>query len=85
MRQHMHETHAEHRSIFCAKSNCMQIVSDETELIVHWTDEHANSNTVFQCLKCFKMFKRREFAQNHLSKDCGKKQWKCNKEKNNSL
>lgn len=66
----MHEMHTEHRSTYCARMNCMQIVSDQNDLNAHWTNEHANST--FQCLKCFKMFKRREFAQNHLAKDHAK-------------
>lgn len=67
IRLHMDGMHPEYRSIYCGKENCMQMINTDIELNVHWTNEHAN--IIFQCLACFKLFERREFAQNHLAKD----------------
>lgn len=61
----MHETHPElQQSMFCAKLNCVQIVSDEEQLKCHWDNEH--SKFTYQCLKCFKRFENEHFIENHM-------------------
>lgn len=64
MRQHMREMHPNLQTIFCAHPNCMQIVETYDQLNAHWIDTHRKS--IFQCLKCFKMFERREFIESHM-------------------
>lgn len=65
IRFHMQEMHAQLTSMYCAKKNCMQIATDEQELKTHWNNHHATS--IFQCLKCFKLFQQREFVENHMA------------------
>lgn len=60
----MQETHPELQSMFCAKANCAQIVSNEEQLKCHWDNEH--SKFTYQCLKCFKRFENEHFIENHM-------------------
>ncbi|XP_031633057.1 zinc finger protein 808-like [Contarinia nasturtii] len=62
---HMQQCHEQSQSLHCAKKNCMQIVSNETELKRHWAAHHTKS--IFQCLECYKKFERREFVENHIA------------------
>lgn len=65
IRFHMHEMHPHLQSMYCAKANCMQIVTNEDDLRTHWSAHH--TKCVFQCLECFKIFEQKEFADNHLA------------------
>lgn len=60
----MQELHAEMESMFCAKEDCYQIISDEEHLKDHWAIEHTKST--YQCLKCFKRFENKHFVENHI-------------------
>lgn len=64
IRFHMHEMHSHLQSMYCAKENCMQVVTDEDDLRSHWVAHHTKS--IFQCLECFKMFERKENVENHM-------------------
>lgn len=64
IRKHMEDTHPELQSMFCAKMNCAQIVSNEEQLKCHWDNKH--SKFTYQCLKCFKRFENEYFIENHM-------------------
>lgn len=61
----MHEMHPQLQSIYCAKSDCMQIATNEDDMRAHWDAKH--TKCVFQCSECFKIFEKEEFVNNHLA------------------
>lgn len=65
----MNEAHHMLNARYCGAESCMQIIGDDQELKSHWSDKHnttsINSNTLFQCTECLKLFEKQEFVSKH--------------------